>query len=577
MRKCMAAFLSALVIISLCTYGVHAKSAQTFSDVPPSHWAYSYIQQAVDKGYVDGVGAGRFDPDGPVSNAQFVAMLVKAFMRDTLPQSGSNQAEWNPWWGPYMQAAFDRGLLNGMTLWKNFDSGGAKAVAALADEPISRFDMAEGILSMMSRLNIDQPTAAAMVLARTSIADYGSIPSTHRVAVDFAYAYGCLTGIDSRGTFAGDSGMTRAQAAVVLIRLDELNETGIVSGANLPKPPAFSGDMTQGYWLLYDPNPDRMEIYRFYEDGTFEYRFPGLSLNKGHYKMHDGKLRIYSDGSDSEYTYDAIQQGWIRYTTRFGNVNWTEILVNCSTCNDFFMASEWFEDHNSKDHKDSVNGDPVQYRVMTAPTRKADSVDAIFREGYDPRFSTLRAFEIRADKVPGCRYTFSLAVENGFYSDDSIDLIYASDAYLVLEVWAGAGVCRYLSYNITENTLKLLPPSIYTTAINDSFLVYNEFTYDTEFPGSIELYAMDGELVTTLAEDVYLAEISNTDRYVYFAYSDAVPSDYDHVTYRVWRYELTTGYREELSTVVCRSIEEMGDGFVKYKLSWDGPVLTKNF
>lgn len=256
-----------------------------------------------------------------------------------------------------MQVAFDRSLLNGMTLWKNFDSGGAKAVAALADEPISRFDMAEGILSMTSYLHINQFSSAAIVRARASIADYGSIPSTHRVAVDFAYAYGYLTGIDSRGTFAGDSGMTRAQAAVVLIRLDELNEAGIVSGANLLKPPAFSGDMTQGYWLLYDPNPDRMEIYRFYEDGTFEYRLPGLSLSKGHYETHDGKLHIYSDGSDSEYTYDATQQGWIRYTTRFGNVNWTEILVNCSTCNDFFMASEWLQENggNNKEGYDGVS------------------------------------------------------------------------------------------------------------------------------------------------------------------------------------------------------------------------------
>ena len=257
-----------------------------------------------------------------------------------------------------MQVAVDRNLLNGMTLGKNFDSGGAKAVAAIADNPISRFDMAEGILSMMSHLNIDQPIDVAMVLARTSIADYGSIPSIHRVAVDFSYAYGCLTGIDSRGTFAGDFGMTRAQAAVVLIRLDELNEAGTVSGADSLNPPTFSGDMTQGYWLLYDPNPDRMEIYRFYEDGTFEYRLPGLSLRKGHYETDDGKLRIiYSDWSDREYTYDATQQGWIRYTTRFGNVKWTEILVNCSTCNDFFMAPEWLQKSggNNKEGYDGVS------------------------------------------------------------------------------------------------------------------------------------------------------------------------------------------------------------------------------
>lgn len=128
MRKVLAVLLSTWVIINLCAFKVSTKSTQTFSDVPISHWAYSYIEQAVEKGYVNGVGEGRYNPDGSVSNAQFVAMLIKGFMRDDLLQSSSKQSEWNQWWGPYMQTALDRNLLTGMTIRKRYNKGGSQSL-----------------------------------------------------------------------------------------------------------------------------------------------------------------------------------------------------------------------------------------------------------------------------------------------------------------------------------------------------------------------------------------------------------------------------------------------------------------
>ena len=106
-------------------------------------------------------------------------------------------------------------------------------MAEIAEDPITRYDMAEAISEITSYLHIDAPTSEAITRARASIHDYKSIPNEYRFGVDIAYAYGCLTGIDSKGTFAGNVGMTRAQAAVVLIRLDELNKTGTIS----PEPP----------------------------------------------------------------------------------------------------------------------------------------------------------------------------------------------------------------------------------------------------------------------------------------------------------------------------------------------------
>jgi subtilisin family serine protease len=47
-----------------------------FDDVPPSHWAASYIQWFYCRGYVSGYGNNRFGPDRFTSRAQFAKMIV---------------------------------------------------------------------------------------------------------------------------------------------------------------------------------------------------------------------------------------------------------------------------------------------------------------------------------------------------------------------------------------------------------------------------------------------------------------------------------------------------------------------
>ena len=48
-----------------------------FSDVPASHWAYPYVEAAAAKGIVDGVGNGKFNPDGTMTYAEFCVMLYR--------------------------------------------------------------------------------------------------------------------------------------------------------------------------------------------------------------------------------------------------------------------------------------------------------------------------------------------------------------------------------------------------------------------------------------------------------------------------------------------------------------------
>lgn len=42
-------------------------AAPTFSDVPEGHWAYAYVAEAAEQGWVSGVGGGLFAPDRQVT------------------------------------------------------------------------------------------------------------------------------------------------------------------------------------------------------------------------------------------------------------------------------------------------------------------------------------------------------------------------------------------------------------------------------------------------------------------------------------------------------------------------------
>jgi spore germination protein YaaH len=51
--------------------------ASPFADVPPGHWAAQAIAVAAQQGYVDGVAAGQFAPDLPITREQMSALLVR--------------------------------------------------------------------------------------------------------------------------------------------------------------------------------------------------------------------------------------------------------------------------------------------------------------------------------------------------------------------------------------------------------------------------------------------------------------------------------------------------------------------
>lgn len=86
-----------------------------FSDVPPSHWAYADIRWAHANQIVNGYADGTFKPNKPVTEAEFLTMLIKAYGIQTQPVS----TDWSA--GFYNYARNNQWELKGLedNGWKN--------------------------------------------------------------------------------------------------------------------------------------------------------------------------------------------------------------------------------------------------------------------------------------------------------------------------------------------------------------------------------------------------------------------------------------------------------------------------
>ena len=51
--------------------------AQTFTDVPPDHWAYNYIEPLAASGITSGCGGGKYCPLAQVTRAQMAVFLER--------------------------------------------------------------------------------------------------------------------------------------------------------------------------------------------------------------------------------------------------------------------------------------------------------------------------------------------------------------------------------------------------------------------------------------------------------------------------------------------------------------------
>ena len=233
-RTAVITLLFAALLLSSAPLKI-ANAATAFSDVPERHWAYSYIEEAVSEGFINGIGDGRFAPDDNITYGQFASMMTKAFYMD---EFGKYTGSTSPWYLPYCEVCDTVGIFDNtmVTSYGNWSQ---------ADRDVNRYDMA----MMMYNAMLDQGYTVSesdIAAQKSKIADLRTFPSTYVDAVAALMHLGCINGIDTQGTFSGLSNMNRAQAATAMVRM-----YNSVTGKQLPSGQGSSTPATKP-----DPTPE---------------------------------------------------------------------------------------------------------------------------------------------------------------------------------------------------------------------------------------------------------------------------------------------------------------------------------
>ncbi len=90
-----AAMSRAMLVTVLWRYaGEPAGGSPGFADVPDGQWYSAAVAWTAENGIVNGVGGGRFDPNGAVTRAQFAAILYRYAKRVGLPSDAAAELDY---------------------------------------------------------------------------------------------------------------------------------------------------------------------------------------------------------------------------------------------------------------------------------------------------------------------------------------------------------------------------------------------------------------------------------------------------------------------------------------------------
>ena len=86
----------------------------SFSDVPESHWAHSYIQNVVRMGLFTGISNTQFGPDMSVTRGMFVTVLYGHAGAPSVPAATFSDVPATTWYAKSVSWASEKGLANGI-------------------------------------------------------------------------------------------------------------------------------------------------------------------------------------------------------------------------------------------------------------------------------------------------------------------------------------------------------------------------------------------------------------------------------------------------------------------------------
>ena len=208
---CLALLLPSVLIPGLAAGG--------YDDVPDESWYTEAVIYVTEHGYMEGVSEGQFAPGVNVNRAMFVTVLARmaGVKVDDTKATAFTDVSTGKWYSGAIAWAAENGIVNGVS---------ETSFAPTAN--ISRQDLCTIIARFINVMQYDLPAKEAKTFS-----DSKRIASYAKSAVQLCTEAGLVAGYED-GTFRPKGKATRAQVAMIIMRLDQALAGQIVDPIPMP-------------------------------------------------------------------------------------------------------------------------------------------------------------------------------------------------------------------------------------------------------------------------------------------------------------------------------------------------------
>lgn len=207
MKRIICIVLTLIMMLSAAVFTAHGKENRvSFSDVKESRWSYREISYAVEKGYMNGIGDGKFGPTGTTTRGMVVTVLYRlAGSPDmSLYKTKFKDVKDNAWYYDAVKWGQKEKIVSGIDN-ETFSPNGA----------ITREQLA-ALIYRYAQYDYVIRTGSADI---SSYSDFKKVSSYAKDAMSWCNAEGIISGM-TETTLAPKGNATREQFAAILYRYD---------------------------------------------------------------------------------------------------------------------------------------------------------------------------------------------------------------------------------------------------------------------------------------------------------------------------------------------------------------------
>ncbi len=190
-----------MIVCCLCIAICTISFASSFSDIASEHWAFNYVNELTTKGVINGYPDGTFRPDGTISKAEFIKLVIMASLPEEVDIADAPSAM-NNWAGQVVAVAqtyqvIDPGFITETNM----------------NEPITRMEMA----LIIAKADVFLRGNALDLSKSLTFNDYDEMDREQITYLTHAVSKGLITGYTDN-TFKPAKNMNRAEAATMIYR-----------------------------------------------------------------------------------------------------------------------------------------------------------------------------------------------------------------------------------------------------------------------------------------------------------------------------------------------------------------------